>query len=376
MFEPVVIVGGGVGGAATALLLARQGIDVLVIEKDKFPRNKVCGEYISGECLPILQQMGVMDALNERPFNWLKHVTFHSPSGGEAKFELPKQSRAFSIRRWDFDEALTGLAIEAGADILFETRVLDHDQTDDGIRLTLSNGKEMTTAFVIAGDGIRSRFLERKSAGKGQRLFGLKAYFESGELGQDQFEMFFNCAGYGGYSHVEEGTVNCAYIVPESLVKELRGDHEQIYQQGLLCHPTAAKKWGGVKRISDWYATGPIQYGLQTDVPDRVIPVGDSLVTTEQFAGEGIGMAIKSAVLLSRSIQSCGLQDWKSARELYLRRHHETFAIKIGLLNLLRTAMSIRMGAEAIIRTLGVMPDLFQLFYDFTRADYRGFEDP
>ena len=87
-------------------------------------------------------------------------------------------------------------------------------------------------------------------------------------------------------------------------------------------------------------------------------------------------MAIKSAVLLSRSIQSCGLQNWRSARELYLRRHHETFAIKVGLLNVLRRAVSTRIGAEAIIRTLGVMPELFQLFYDFTRADYRSFEDP
>jgi len=374
MSEPVVIVGGGIGGATTALLLARQGIDVLVIEKEEFPRNKVCGEYISGECIPILHQMGVMVALSERPFNWLKYVAFHSPSGAEAKFELPQQSQAFSIRRWDFDEVLTGLAMEEGANILFETRVINHEQTDDGIRLTLSNGKEMTTPFVIACDGIRSRFLERKTVDKGQRLFGLKAYFESGSLGQDQFEMFFNRAGYGGYSHVEEGTVNCAYIVHESLVKELRGDHEQIYQQGLLCHPTAAEKWGSVKRISDWYATGPIQYGLRTEVPDSVIPVGDSLLPTEQFAGEGIGMAIKSAVLLARSFKSCRPQNWRDARELYLRRHHETFAIKVGLLNVLRRAVSTRIGAEAIIRTLGVMPELFKLFYDFTRADYRGFE--
>ncbi|MDP7130053.1 MAG: hypothetical protein QF437_06165, partial [Planctomycetota bacterium] len=63
------------------------------------------------------------------------------------------------------------------------------------------------------------------------------------------------------------------------------------------------------------------------------------------------------------------------ARELYLRRHHESFAIKIGLLNLLRVAVSTRLGAETIIRTLGLMPALFRLFYDFTRADYRGFEE-
>ena len=375
MSTPVVIVGSGVGGATTALLLARQGIDVLVIEKEKFPRNKVCGEYISGECLPLFEQMGVMDALRTRPFNWLKHVTFHSPSGAQARFQLEQQSRAFSIRRRDLDEVLAQSAMDAGAKILFETRVTNHERSRDGIRLSLSNGQELITPFVIASDGLRSRFLGRRAAGKGQRLFGLKAYFESGELRPDQFEMFFNHCSYGGYSHVEEGTVNCAYIVPESLVKELRGDHEQIYRQGLLCHPTAAEKWGSVKRLSKWYATGPIQYGRQTEIPEQVIPVGDALAGTEQFAGEGMGMAVKSAVLLARAFQSCGPQNWPEARELYLRRHHESFAIKIGLLNLLRLVMSTRLGAETIIRTLGLMPALFRLFYDFTRADYRGFEE-
>lgn len=340
------------------------------------PRHKVCGEYLSGESLSLLEVVGVARPVIERAGVWLDRVSFFSPSGRRASIELRPEQKALSIRRYDLDWILFENAAASGAQTRQGCRVTGHEATDSAVVLKLAAGEEIRASLVIAADGLRSRFAEAAAPQRsGQRLFGFKAYWGNLSLPASEIEMYFTPQGYGGFSPVDAETVNGTFLVSEGLVRSLGGQEEAIFAQGVLSNPVAAERIGPARRLSRWWSTGPIEYGMRRRFGPRVIPVGDALAVTEQFAGEGMGMAIKSALLLAALLRREPelLGDGEALRARYLTLYRRTFAWKMRLLGLLRCAMASREGAESVLAVLRWCPWLFQAFYSWSRSDYRRF---
>ena len=375
--NPIVVVGGGVAGACSAALLAERGYQTILLDQDRFPRHKVCGEYVSGECWPLLERLGVTSELERRTNTWIEGISLFAPSGRKASLKLMKGRRALSISRYDLDEVLLNRAAASRVEIRQGCRVVDYESGRDEIVVRTSEGDAITSALVVAADGIRSKFsLEPIARRNGKRLFAFKAYFKGSEIRATEFEFFFTRHGYGGFSHIDSDTVNCAFLVEEDLVERFKGDCDAVYREGLLSNPAAQRKWGHAERISQWWTTGPVTFGTRTNFPPRVLPVGDAFTVTEQFAGEGMGMAVKNAFLLAEVLDgNGGMQDWEQICNRYFAAYRKIFGWKIRLLSSLRWAIGFPGGIELILAILGGWPWLFGMFYGLTRSDYAAFRE-
>src|SRR3954466_15988152 len=118
MFD-VAIVGGGPAGSSTAAFCAMAGLRTLVVEREKFPREKVCGDCINPACWPILGRLELTDCVRSLPHGKLERVDFIGIGGGRLSVELPEGDEGeIAIKRSQFDQALLERAIALGAEVV------------------------------------------------------------------------------------------------------------------------------------------------------------------------------------------------------------------------------------------------------------------
>ncbi len=147
----VIVVGGGLAGLTSALHLSRFGIQVTLIEKNNYPRHKVCGEYLSNEVLPYLR------SLDFDPFDFgakkIEHFELNAVKGKPISVKLPLGG--FSLSRYTLDHALLKQAISQGVNFVNDS-VLDIKFKDDRFHLSLKETGNLEGTFVIGSFGKRS----------------------------------------------------------------------------------------------------------------------------------------------------------------------------------------------------------------------------
>src|SRR5687768_3428383 len=164
MRADVIVAGGGPAGASTAFQLARRGVKVLLLERARFPRSKPCAECLSPQASRILDDMGVLRALESRGA-WLKGMTVRAPSGAMMRGDyaashgfLAYRDAGLAIRREILDEALLVSAREAGVEVREGVRVTDvirRKERARGVRV-LDGGvaRELEAELVVGADGL------------------------------------------------------------------------------------------------------------------------------------------------------------------------------------------------------------------------------
>jgi flavin-dependent dehydrogenase len=263
--ERIHILGGGPAGSSAALAASREGARVRVIEKSRFPRHKVCGEFFSPEIAPELEQLGVWDAFlaagPARVCRTALHFGKHTKSS-----RLPDP--AFGLSRYAFDLLLLNLARAGGADLVSET---DEDP------LIVATGRRASPAT------------------RGQRLFGFKAHFEGPT--DDAVELFFFDRCYVGVSCIEAGKTNVCGLAPESFLSRFGFEYD-----GIVMHsPALADRLKPLRRATQWFSTGPLQYGQAFANAGRVYPAGDALSFVDPFTGSGLLAAVRSGAMAGKA---------------------------------------------------------------------------
>ena len=136
MSYDLIVVGGGPGGATAAAVAAKRGLRVAVIDRESFPRDKVCGDAVSGKCLSVMRRMGLSDDLTSVPGHGVDGLTFTSPSGELLRISYPKSadtgSSGYICQRQNFDKILLDSAIESGAEFIKKTVVVGCVKRDKG----------------------------------------------------------------------------------------------------------------------------------------------------------------------------------------------------------------------------------------------------
>ncbi len=258
----VTIVGAGPAGCSAAIAALNEGAVVTIYEKSRFPRHKVCGEFLSPEVGPVLDSLGVRESLEAaRPVR-LERVILHIGRRSK-RFQLPEA--AYSLSRSALDDLLLREAISKGA-------VLKTEAAKDG-------------TIIAHGRQTPSR--------KGSRLFGFKSHYRGPVA--DTVEMFFFRGCYVGITSVEGGSVNVCGLGPEDLLKPTNFDPEPLF-------PDALKgRLRGLNRLFDWLITGPLVFRDSFhDHPDAYL-AGDAMGFVDPFTGSGILSAILTGKLAGQA---------------------------------------------------------------------------
>jgi 2-polyprenyl-6-methoxyphenol hydroxylase-like FAD-dependent oxidoreductase len=306
MSEQVAIIGAGPAGSACAILLARRGQSVTLVEQHRFPRDKVCGECLSALGLQVLERMGLLAGLERLDPVVLTHSAIHTPGGRFIRIKLP--SPMWGISRSALDQFLLEAARKAGATLMQPARC---ESLEPGppvslrVRRLPSNQIEMLTPMrVIVADG--------KSALPGGAPpvtgdFGIKAHFENVAGPRDTIELF-GCHGrYGGLAAIEGDRWNAAFSVPAHLLRQHGGNIAALFETILTENSTLAKRLANGRRISNWLAAPLPRFAVQNHWRKNICPVGNAAAAIEPIGGEGMGLALRSAELAAESLDASGI---------------------------------------------------------------------
>lgn len=338
MIENCVIVGGGVAGLSAANKLVDAGIKPLVIEASKYPSQRICGEFFSHECLPILNQWDI-----SLPFE----VSVGRFYKGDQKleFELPIPSRSCS--RYIFDSLLLERARNKGARILTETSLkgltLPHSCSEN-YELLLSDEQVIKARHLIIGTG---RIPKLQSHELPLSYAGFKGHFE-GIDGNHAVEIYSFLGGYLGIANVDSKTTNIACLVK----KEYMGNHEnpEAFLANLLEDKgmeVLKKRLAGAKMIFPQWLFGQLpEFGIRSNPSwERVFWIGDAAGSIPPVSGEGLAIAVTSGEMAAHYYLKSNAQEFQAA---WLRRYRKRFLVAQQIHKIILTPWMSNLAIRAL----------------------------
>jgi flavin-dependent dehydrogenase len=320
--KSVSISGGGPAGASAAIAARLGGGAVQLIEKSKFPRHKVCGEFFSPEIEAELSGIGAWDAFRGAQPARIRSMKLHFARRSRIS-RLPEP--AWGLSRYAFDALLFDRAVGLGASLF---------RASSEIPALIQRGAR----HVIASG--RSNAGTPRGTRRERRLFGFKAHF-TGPV-DDAVELFFFDECYVGVNVVEGGRTNVCGLGPEDYLRKFEFDFDRVCEQS----PVLAERLAPLTRAMKWMSTGPLLYGQRFEPDTDGYPAGDALSFVDPFTGSGLLAAVKTGALAGAAAAR------NDPVDLYLRQCRASLRKPFEIAGILRRA--VRSGWAD--RIAGIIP--------------------
>jgi len=297
--DDVIIVGGGLAGLFNALLLNRAGLKVTLIEKRIYPFHRVCGEYISNEVIPFLENLRIdIDKLNVARINRLE-VTAASGVMLSKKLDLG----GFGLSRYTFDHYLYKLAEAEGVKFLLGERVEDICFSDNEFKVTVP-GKILKASLVIGAFGKRSNLdqkMARKFFYKRSPYLAVKFHAKL-DFPEDLIQLNNYHNGYCGVSKVDGDKYCMCYLAHREDLRKY-GSLPALEENVILKNPYLKRHFSSADFLLDRpEVINEISFEKKMPVEDHVLMSGDTAGMIAPLCGNGMTMAIHSAKLLSEVV--------------------------------------------------------------------------
>ncbi|MEO8430355.1 MAG: FAD-dependent monooxygenase [Acidobacteriota bacterium] len=299
----VLVVGAGPAGSAAAATLAAGGCRVLLVEKDRFPRDKVCGEFLAGGALLSLDRLGALTAVEAAGPERIGEGSVSPARGGDVPFRLP--SPAFGLSRRALDALLAEHAGRAGAEVRFGVRALSiagGAEAGFEARLGTEGGSEEVAARAVVGAWGRWDALDR-SLDRGflrrPRYFGWSRDY-GGATGflAGKVRLYLFPGGYCGLSRVERGEVNLAGVISESARRAIGGGWEAVVEHARLGNRQLDLDLSRLEPgPRGFLGTVPVVFTAKPPVERGMLMAGDAAGVLDPFSGEGQSSALASGIL-------------------------------------------------------------------------------
>ena len=371
----VAIAGAGPAGTSAAIQLALTGARVLLIEEKKFPRPKLCGEFISPECLPHFKRLGVMDQMSAAGGVAVSETVFYSRRGNSVG--VPSEwfmtgGQALGLSRSEMDYQLLERAKGVGVVVLEEThasRLICEREEVLGIRVKRGDATQDYEAHVTIDATGRTRALARhldppRENRKTNPLVAFKAHLEKTRVAAGACEIYFYKGGYGGLSDVEGGVSNLCFIVAANDVRRHGSDPEMVLREVVMKNSRAAYTLAEAKTRTPWLSVSLESFGRRTLAPAAgLLTVGDAAAFIDPFTGSGMLMALESGQVAAETVarnlgalrQSRGFESLVSD---YRAEYRRRFDSRLRVSGLLRRAAFVPHLADAAILLFGTSSSL------------------
>jgi flavin-dependent dehydrogenase len=371
----VAVVGAGPAGAATAILLAEHGLDVVVLDRASLPRSRiVCGEYLSPEAGRLLDRLGVLKAIDAGGAVMLGGMRITAPDGTTIAGRYravggwrPYRQHATSVARTTLDSVLVQRLRAVPVDLRERTRVVDVIVDDDrvvGVRAEdgARQPLEVRARVVIAGDGRASVVAERLGCRHPHRLrrLALMTYVSGVADCREVGEIFVDPPDYAILNPIASDRVNLGVVVPLEHAAPWSGRLHDFLVARVRQLPHLAGRLAGASRVEPIRALGPLAHRVTTPRVGGVLLVGDAAGFYDPFTGEGVFTALRSAelavettvrALRSGDLSAGGLAPYAGARRA-------AFGGKERVTRMLQVVIGHRRLANLACRALARRPAL------------------
>ncbi len=295
LMKKVIVIGGGVAGLSALNRLVDLGISVTLIEAGNYPSHKICGEFFSPECLPILS------AWNVEPPKQIKSISLVTQNHS-LSFPLPTAARSQS--HFEFDENLVKRAQIKGAQILTNTKVKEIRKNE----IILDNEKALPYSDLIISAG---RFFNTSPP----HYIGLKTYFKDLNMEND-LEMYPLHGGYAGLSPVGKGYFNFTCLLPLHIDHQDKLFKAAPHLQHRLQHGQMAWK--------EWMTCRIPAFGMKkTPIQPNTYFIGDAAGTIPPASGLGLSIAITSGYMCANYVAK---NDSLGFRDAWYHKYKNIFA--------------------------------------------------
>jgi len=375
------VVGAGPAGATTALLLARAGLSVVLVDRTRFPRDKPCAEYLSPATTEILERLGgnLLDAVEGVPHAKLSGMKVVAPDGTAmcGRFRAGPRPYSFALPRTAFDPLLLSAAARAGA-VVRERMTVEDLVWDRGAvagfvaRSPAGHRTTHRTRVVIGADGLRSVVARRlgliRHSPPERIAFAAHVTDVGGVDGVG--ELHVSDRGYVGLGPVGGGITTVALVLPLRQVRASGRDYRREFFAELERFPGLAGRFDPRRLVRQVLATGPFAQWARTAVVPGALLVGDAADFFDPFTGQGIHSAMRGAELAAQALvpvlaTSRGPVAVEALRP-YARARRRTFRGKWLLERLIGLGVGSPALTNRVVSRLAQRPELADLLVGAT----------
>ncbi len=370
----VIVIGAGPAGCASALFLHRRGLRVLVLDRAAFPRDKVCGEFISPAADDILEELGVLDAIRKTHPARLRGIAVSSYGKPELYIDYPlcpgkgQAMTSLSLPRLQLDHLMVQRLMEAGVEVRERHAADDFLFEED--RVTGVRGRdEANTPFTFSAsvvvdasgrNGLSLRRLGLIERHKGSCKIALAAHWENASFPLDYCYMHISTPGYTGMAPVGGDSVNVVLVVPDPYVKGRELD--AFYQTVVLGNERRQSLLADARQKEKVRSVGSLAYNVRPVPCGGLVQAGDTTGFIDPFTGEGIYLSLRSAQLAAAKIEWAFVAGDFSRDFLaeYERQRQAEFHHKFVLSRILQKIIYRRRWCDGVVALLRRNPHLAQ----------------
>ena len=345
----VAIVGGGPAGSSCAAFCARGGLRTLVLEREKFPREKVCGDCLNPSCWPVLQRLSLAQRVRALPHSKLDSVEFIAIGGRNVIVDLPTGDDCeLSVKRSLFDALLLKHARELGAHVREETTVtaLAHDEN---WKIETAGGENFSARILIGADGRNStvarlcNLLPRPA----RERVALQAHIALPQNFGRRVVLQFLPEGYSGQAPVNETELNLCLVGTPPTISRLRKWAEGHFE---------------ITANQSWRTITPLTRSPVPCAHENVLFIGDAARVVEPFTGEGIYYAMQSGELAAIAISKIMRgEDQQATLREFAGACAEMYRGRLWINRLARMAVLWPRAGSLFVRAAQIQPAILRV---------------
>lgn len=374
----IFIIGGGPAGSTSALYLSQLGFDITLIEKKTFPREALCGEFLSKEVTDILKELNIFnDFLSLKP-NKLKSFRAVDDSGIELKSGL--NFEAYAMKRSVFDSFLLEKVKGRNVKVIQPAEVISTIKTDSEfiseIKDTSGQIIQFKSKLVIAAYGkqnILDKKIQRNFVNKKTNLNGVKFHLPINLLNdsfRDEIRIYTDDKLYCGINQVSETEMTVCFLenrkqskIPsrERLIEVIKSNKhfQKVFTEEAIDY---------IKTVNV-YGTGNIFFGKKEVVENGIIMIGDAARVISPLAGDGIGMAMESARLLYEILSKHNLEETNREKiySTYKKHYEKVFSKRLRIAKIIQGIILNNRSRKLGFGFANKYPSLLPYLIKFTR---------
>jgi menaquinone-9 beta-reductase len=349
MLYDVAIAGGGPAGSSCAAFCAAAGLRTLVLDREKFPREKVCGDCLNPSCWAVLNRLGLVAKVQDLPHSKLSSVAFVAIDGREVTLDLPSGADGeISVKRSLFDDLLLRRARELGAHVHEQTTITGVSRNSDWLIETAS-GRTFHSEMLISADGRNStvahlcNLLPRPA----RERVALQAHIPLPRNFGNRIVLQFLREGYSGQAPINDTQLNLCLVGTPPTIPALRKWAERQFS---------------LPSDQTWRTITPLTRSPVPSAHENLFFIGDAARVVEPFTGEGIYYALRSGELAADAVEKilrCG--DRNLVLNQFRRAYSQAYRGRLWINRLARAAVLRPRLGSFFVQTARAYPWILKL---------------